>query len=88
VDTLKARLPGTCPICRSAISPGDPLGRWMQSWAHRPCVESWRQYESNQLAILRGETFASQKPSEWRRKPTQVTGGRRRQHTRGIRKIG
>jgi hypothetical protein len=87
VNILKAKMPGTCPICRSAISPGDPLGRWMGSWAHRPCVESWRAYESNQLAILAGGTFASQKPSEWRRKPTQVTGGRKPGRTRGIRKM-
>lgn len=66
---LSAKFPGTCPLCNAQVAPGDPIGRWMGSWAHRACVEGWRQFESNQLKILSGQTFAGHKPSDWKRKP-------------------
>ncbi|MEU5949549.1 hypothetical protein ABZ793_28880 [Micromonospora sp. NPDC047465] len=59
---VAARFAGTCVTCRRGYPVNAPLGKVEDGWAHAACAEAVRE----RGRILRGETFAGQKPSDWR----------------------
>lgn len=91
---MKARYPGRCPVCCRPISVGQDLGRHEAFWAHQECARAVAIDGRAKTRILEGVEFRGQKPSEFRRgvSPSsgtgrRFTGGRKRGHSRGIRKI-
>ncbi|MEV4826445.1 hypothetical protein [Micromonospora sp. NPDC049274] len=60
---VTASFAGTCVACERGYRSGTPLGKVLAGWAHAACAAAVRERDR----ILRGETFASQKPSDWRR---------------------
>ncbi|WP_330441348.1 hypothetical protein OHB44_33100 (plasmid) [Micromonospora sp. NBC_00821] len=59
---VAASFAGTCVACERGYPAGAPLGKVPAGWAHAACADAVRERDR----ILRGETFASQKPSDWR----------------------
>jgi hypothetical protein len=59
---VAARFAGTCVTCKRGYPVNAPLGKVEDGWAHAACAEAVRE----RGRILRGETFAGQKPSDWR----------------------
>ncbi|WP_433121945.1 hypothetical protein [Micromonospora sp. CA-246542] len=57
-----ASFAGTCVACERGYPAGARLGKVPAGWAHMACADAVRERDR----ILRGETFASQKPSDWR----------------------
>lgn len=91
---MKARFSGRCPVCCRPISVGQELGRHEAYWAHQACAQAVLADGRARSRILEGVEFAGRKPSDWRvgsspsSKPSRrFTGGRKRGHTRGVRKI-
>jgi hypothetical protein len=35
---MKARRPGTCPLCRQAVTVGQQIGRTPAGWCHTECI--------------------------------------------------
>ncbi|MEU8024697.1 hypothetical protein AB0B88_21050 [Micromonospora haikouensis] len=60
---VAARFPGICVTCERGYPAGVRLGQVGDGWAHLACAEAVRERDR----ILRGETFAGHKPSDWRR---------------------
>lgn len=91
---MKARYPGRCPVCCRPIRVGQELARHEENWAHRECAQAVLADGRVKSRILEGVEFKGRKPSVWRvgASPSsgtsrRFTGGRKRGHTRGIRKI-
>lgn len=72
---LVAKHFGTCPLCGSDIIPGHPIvlaasldeSDNQEHWQHVWCAQQAK-YKHR---VTSGETFASRKPGDWRRKPTR-----------------
>lgn len=60
---VAARFPGTCVTCERGYAAGARLDKLPDGWAHVDCANAVRERDR----ILRGETFAGHKPSDWRR---------------------
>ncbi len=60
---VAASFAGTCRTCERDYPAGTRLGKVGDGWAHLACAEAVRERDR----ILRGETFAGHKPSDWRR---------------------
>ncbi|MFI9531502.1 hypothetical protein [Micromonospora rosaria] len=60
---VAASFAGTCGTCERNYPAGTRLGKVGDGWAHLACAEAVRERDR----ILRGETFAARKPSDWRR---------------------
>ncbi|MEV5768733.1 hypothetical protein AB0L34_29780 [Micromonospora sp. NPDC052213] len=59
---VAASFAGTCVTCERGYPAGARLGKVTEGWAHVACAEAVRERDR----ILRGETFAARKPSDWR----------------------
>src|SRR5579859_4643529 len=58
----RATVPSQCPTCRRTIAVGSPIAEWDGQQQHPSCAS----FLQNQAAVLAAQTFAAQKPSEWR----------------------
>jgi hypothetical protein len=72
VKILRARYPGTCPLCEAPIIPGHPI-TWgaaldgsddSEVYQHAWCAVA----AENRFKVASGQTFASRAPSNWRRR--------------------
>ncbi|MFJ5787939.1 hypothetical protein [Streptomyces hydrogenans] len=68
---VRAAHPGTCPACFKDYDKGTVITKLSDGWGHRACAP--RKPSAAELAFARnkariesGETFRSQKPSDWR----------------------
>ncbi|MEW2386537.1 hypothetical protein AB0873_31445 [Micromonospora sp. NPDC047707] len=61
-DGVVASVAGTCVECERGYPAGTRLGKISSGWAHVACADAVRERDR----ILRGETFAARKPSDWR----------------------
>jgi len=69
---------GKCKVCAKPIEPSQKSVRYQDGWKHashaakKPSgsavTRAEREFERNKARIESGETFASQKPSDWHRK--------------------
>lgn len=65
---VPAKFNGQCPLCPGRWAAGERIGKSADgTWAHAACASAEREFRRNQEAVLSGETFRSQKPSDWRR---------------------
>lgn len=60
---LIAKRKGFCDLCSRTIARGAPLARGPVGWAHRACAEAAAETER----VRQGVTYASQRPSGYRR---------------------
>jgi hypothetical protein len=59
----RATMASTCPGCSQRIAVGDSIATWPAGgWAHVGCAQASKE----RLAILAGDRFASQRPSDYR----------------------
>ncbi|MEU3481011.1 hypothetical protein AB0E66_22900 [Streptomyces sp. NPDC033753] len=68
---VRAAHPGTCPACLKDYDKGTVITKLSDGWGHCACAP--RKPSAAELAFTRnkariesGETFRSQKPSDWR----------------------
>jgi hypothetical protein len=65
---IPARFPGTCAVCDRGYAEGTRIRKTPDGkWGHAACAAPRSAFARNKAMIEAGETFRSQKPSNWRR---------------------
>ncbi|MEU3480952.1 hypothetical protein ACI2LO_31515 [Streptomyces sp. NPDC033754] len=69
--SVRAAYGGICPVCVKDYSKGEVITKGPEGWGHPGCAPrklsaAEREFARNKARIESGETFRSQKTSDWR----------------------